>query len=92
MLSITGVILGLVVFVFAAYKRVNIVLTAILTSCLMMVFSGLPIYETLAEPFMGGMAGFLKKYLLMVLCSAAFGRLMSDGGAREGSPSPSARG
>lgn len=80
MLSVIGLILGIILFVYAAYKRVNIVLASLLACVVMTAFSGLPIDEMLMGPYMSGLSNFLSSYFLMILFSAVLGRLMNDGG------------
>lgn len=79
MLSIAGILLGIGLFVYAVYKRVNIVLAS-LAACVIMAFlSQMPIYDTLTDSYMTGLSQFLDKYFLMILFSAVLGRLLSDG-------------
>ena len=80
MLGVLGIVLGVLLFVFMAYKGINIVISALTASVLMMLFSQMPVYETLTNVYMAGFAGFLKSYFLLFALSAILGRLMSDGG------------
>lgn len=80
MLSIIGLVLGIGLFIYASYKRVNIVLASLLACVLMAAFSKMPVYEMLMGPYMSGLSDFLNSYFLMILFSAVLGRLMNDGG------------
>lgn len=80
MLSMLGIIVGVLLFVFMAYKGINIVISALAASVVMMLFSAMPVYTTLTDVYMAGFAGFLKAYFLLFALSAILGRLMSDGG------------
>lgn len=80
MLSMLGIIVGVLLFVFMAYKGINIVISALTASVVMMLFSAMPVYTTLTDVYMAGFAGFLKAYFLLFALSAILGRLMSDGG------------
>ena len=80
MLSIAGILLGISLFVYGVYKRVNIVLASLAACVVMALLSQMPIYNTLTDSYMTGLSEFLHKYFLMILFSAVLGRLMSDGG------------
>lgn len=80
MLSIIGVLLGIGLFVYMAYKRVNIILSSLAACVVMALFSQISIYGALTGPYMEGLSQFLDKYFLMILFSAVLGRLMSEGG------------
>lgn len=79
MLSIIGLVLGISLFVYAAYKKVNIILASLMACAVMAVFSGMSVYDMAIGPYMDGASDFLKSYFLMMLFSAVLGRLMSDG-------------
>ena len=73
-------ILGLLLFVVLAFKGFNLILSAVASSCLMFVFSGISILDGLKEFYLPGLAGFLQSYFLLFFLSALMGKLMSDGG------------
>lgn len=80
MLGILGIVFGVLLFVFMAYKGINIVISALAASSIMILCSQLPLYDTIAGVYMAGFAGFLKAYFLLFALSAILGRLMADGG------------
>ena len=80
MISFIGMILGLLLFVVLAFKGFNLILSAVASSCLMFVFSGISILDGLKEFYLPGLAGFLQSYFLLFFLSALMGKLMSDGG------------
>lgn len=80
MLSIVGLLIGIGLFVYAVYKRVNILLASLAACAIMSLFSRNPVYSALTGSYMTGAAQFLNKYFLMIMFSAVLGRLMSDGG------------
>ena len=80
MLSVIGIIVGVLLFVLMAYKGINIVISAMASSVVMILFSQMPVYQTLKDVYMAGFAGFLKAYFLLFALSAILGRLMGDGG------------
>ena len=49
MISFIGMILGLLLFVVLAFKGFNLILSAVASSCLMFVFSGIGILDGLRE-------------------------------------------
>lgn len=79
MISFIGMILGLLLFVVLAFKGFNLILSAVASSCLMFVFSGISILDGLKEFYLPGLAGFLQSYFLLFFLSALMGKLMSDG-------------
>lgn len=80
MLSFAGIVIGLLLFVLLAYRGFNLVLSALVSSCVIFCFSGIGILEGLNEIYLPGMASFLKNYFLIFVFSALLGKLMSDGG------------
>lgn len=94
LLSLLGIVLGLLLFILLCFRSVNTILAAVLSAMVMIVCS-LPamggdassIYALLitgSESFvsyMDGVAGFLKSYLLLFMLSALYGKVMDDSGA-----------
>ena len=75
MISFIGMILGLLLFVVLAFKGFNLILSAVASSCLMFVFSGISILDGLKEFYLPGLAGFLQSYFLLFFLSALMGKL-----------------
>ena len=88
MISFIGMILGLLLFVVLAFKGFNLILSAVASSCLMFVFSGISILDGLKEFYLPGLAGFLQSYFLLFFLSALMGKLMSDGGDQKKQKQP----
>ncbi|MCI8948963.1 MAG: GntP family permease [Lachnospiraceae bacterium] len=80
MQSLIGIIGGLGIFVLLAYRGFNLVFSAVISSCVMFICSGIGILEGLNEIYLPGLASFLKNYFLIFFLSALMGKLMSDGG------------
>ncbi|MBO5556425.1 MAG: hypothetical protein J5927_04505 [Oscillospiraceae bacterium] len=94
MLGIIGIILAIALFIFMAFKGVNLLVSAI-TATLVMILFNFPIaslYKVLAGTyvakegaaatgFMTYMAGFIKSYFFLFVLSSLLGRIMADGGA-----------
>lgn len=82
-LSGIGCLLSIAVLIYLAYNRCTpavFVGCAILVHCL---FSQMDIYKTFTEPYMTGVAGFVKSYFLMFMVSSIFGRIYQDTGAAQ---------
>lgn len=62
MISFIGMILGLLLFVVLAFKGFNLILSAVASSCLMFVFSGISILDGLKEFYLPGLAGLQKLF------------------------------
>ena len=94
MLGIIGIILALALFIFMAFKGVNLLCSAI-TATLVMIIFNFPIadlYKVVAGTwvakegasatgYMTYVAGFIKSYFLLFALSSLLGRIMADGGA-----------
>ena len=80
-LSLIGIIIAIALFVVLCFKKVKIFVGAIIVSIVVMLFSGLPVLETLSGTYMSGFGNFMTKYLLLFLLSALFGRVMEDSGS-----------
>ncbi len=80
MQSLIGIIGGLGIFVLLAYRGFNLVFSAVISSCVMFLCSGIGILEGLNGIYLPGLASFLKNYFLIFFLSALMGKLMSDGG------------
>lgn len=92
MLGIIGIVVAVAIFIFMAFKGVNLVVTAIVATVIMILANGMPLYDTLvgtyvasegaaATGYMTYVAGFIKSYFLLFALSSLLGRIMSDGGA-----------
>ena len=67
MLSFIGIAAGLVLFVLLAYRGFNLVLSAIVGSCVIFLFSGVGLLEGLNGIYLPGMAEFIKNYFMIFL-------------------------
>lgn len=84
LLSLFGIVVGILVFIFLAFKSFNLQLTALFASLVMLIFAGTGlqgIYDGIFTTWIGGVAGALKAYFLIFCSGAVFGKLMADGGA-----------
>ncbi len=84
LISLIGIIVGMVVFIWLAFKSFNLQLTALIASVVMLLFAGLGasgIYEGVFTTWVGGVAGALKAYMFIFCFGAIFGKVLADGGA-----------
>lgn len=91
MIGLIGIIIAVALFIFMAFKGLNLVVSAIISTCIMIIFNGMPIYEVLIGTYVGAdgvatgymtyVAGCIKSYFLLFALSSLLGRIMLDGGA-----------
>lgn len=79
-ISLLGIVLGVAVFIFMAFKGFQLVITASCASLVIIFTSGMPFMEMLAT-WTGGLSRFINNYFLALTLSALIGRLMNDSGA-----------
>lgn len=80
MISLLGIIIGIVIFVFLAFKGVHVLVSSILMAALVALISGLDVYKTLTDTYMKSFVGFTTSYLLLFTFSSLFGKLVTDSG------------
>jgi H+/gluconate symporter-like permease len=76
-----GIILGLVLLMFLAYRGYSIIWVAPLTAAVVALFGGLPLLPAYKETYMAGFVGFTKSWFPAFLLGAIFGHLMDYTGA-----------
>lgn len=79
--SLIGIIFAVVVFIYMAFKRINILFNTVVASIIIMVTGDLPVLDTMKNIYMAGFGGFIKGYLLLFMLSGIFGKIMTDSGA-----------
>lgn len=80
LISLLGIVLGVAVFIFMAFKGFQLVITASTASLVIILTSGMPIMEML-DTWTGGLSRFINNYFLALTLSAVIGKLMNDSGA-----------
>ena len=80
-ISLIGILLGIVTFVIMLTKRFNLVLSGCLASLVIILFSGQPITDMITTTWATGLGNWMKSNFLIFALAAIFGRLMMDGGA-----------
>lgn len=90
MLSITGLIGGLLLLIILTIRGMNILIAAPLCALVVALCSGIPLLPPMAdgEPsftvsYMTGFANFLKDWFIVFLLGAMFGKVMEDSGAAD---------
>lgn len=79
-LSLFGVIFSVIIFIILIYKGIHILISSILASLVAILFSGLPLFETITSPFIPGLTGVFGSYFLIFTLSALLGKLVTDSG------------
>lgn len=81
MLSLFGIIAGLALLMFLAFRGYSIVWIAPLCAALVALTGGLNLLEAYLGPYMAGLAGFVQTWFPAFMLSAIFGNLMDVTGA-----------
>lgn len=90
-LSMVGLIGGLVLLIWLTMKGINIIIVGPISALFVAILSGLPLFPQLAEEgaanfvtsYMTGFTGFIMSWYLMFLLGAVFGKVMEDSGAAD---------
>lgn len=91
MLSMIGLIGGLVLLTVLVMKGMNLLVVAPISALFVAVLNGIPLFPQFAEDgqvdfitgYMDGFAGFITSWYLMFLAGAIFGKVMEDSGAAD---------
>ncbi|MFC0560033.1 GntP family permease [Halalkalibacter alkalisediminis] len=76
-----GIILGLVLLMFLAYRGWSIIWVAPITAGVVALFGGLNLLEAYTDTYMQGFVNFAKAWFPVFMLGAIFGKLMEDTGA-----------
>lgn len=80
-ISVLGLVLALLLLAFLCMKSVNLYVAAISASAVAIIFSGMPLGETLVGTYGPGFASFISGYFFRYLWGTVFGVLMEKCGA-----------
>ncbi|PFG03242.1 GntP family permease [Bacillus sp. es.036] len=91
MLSMIGLIGGLLLLIYLTMKGMNLLVAGPLCAIVVAVLSGLPLFPQLVKEgapnfvgsYMGGFSGFVASWFPMFLLGAIFGKVMEDSGAAD---------
>ncbi|MEC2070946.1 MULTISPECIES: GntP family permease [Alkalihalophilus] len=76
-----GIVLGLVLLMFLAYRGWSIIWVAPITAGVVAIFGGLDLLDAYKNTYMEGFVNFAKLWFPVFMLGAIFGKLMEDTGA-----------
>jgi len=80
MMSLLGILLGLVVFIYLVYKNNSVLLVAPIASVVVLLMSQQDVMKALTKAFLPKFSGVVTSYLLIFTLSALLGKFASDSG------------
>ncbi len=78
-----GIIIGLALLMFLAYKGLSIIWIAPICALVVAATGGLELLPAYTEAYMGGFVGFAKSWFPVFMLGAIFGKVMEDSGAAQ---------
>lgn len=82
-ISLVGIVVGLIVFILCCVKGVNTLIAGFIGSFVIILTSGGNILEGVTGTYLAGLSGFIKSYFLLFALGALFGKcLAACGGSR----------
>ncbi len=82
-ISLIGILLGMLVLVYMAFKGYNVIIVSVIAALVVAVFSGAEILPLITDSYMSRFASFAQSNFMIFLLSAVFGKLMGDSGAAD---------
>jgi len=76
-----GIILGLALLMFLAYRGMSIIWVAPICAMVVAVFGGLGLIPAYTDSYMTGFVGFAKSWFPVFMLGAIFGKIMDESGA-----------
>lgn len=76
-----GIILGLILLMYLAYKGMSIIWVAPVCALVVALFGGLELIPSYTETYMAGFVSFAKTWFPVFMLGAIFGKLMEETGA-----------
>ncbi|MBF6626415.1 GntP family permease [Aerococcaceae bacterium zg-BR9] len=83
LLSLIGIFVALFILIFGSFKQIPILVLGPVASVVVILFSGLPLSESLTESFATSFAGFAKSNFLIFLPATILGSMLGDSGAAQ---------
>lgn len=83
MLSLIGILLGLVILVWLSYKGVSLIVTVIISSLVVLVCSGMDPVSGMTNEYVTSLANFVKGNFLLLVTASMFGSILGDCGAAQ---------
>src|SRR5215470_6729180 len=81
MVDFLGILVGLCLLIWLAYRSWSVLLLAPATALIAALFSGEPLLAHWTQTFMGSAARFVAQFFPLFLLGALFGKLMEDSGS-----------
>ena len=81
MLGIIGMLLAIAIMIFFAYKGVAAIPLTLMASVVIILTSGLPMWETYAKTYAGSFGGVITSYFFIFVSSSIYARLMEITGS-----------
>lgn len=81
MIGILGIIVGLGLLMFLAFKGMSIIWIAPLSAGIVALTGGLDLLDAYTVDYMGGFVGFARSWFPVFMLGAIFGKVMDDSGA-----------
>lgn len=87
-LSLIGIVIAVIVFIFMAFKRINLLFNTVVASVIIIgadilaggAVEGTTVLTALTGTYMAGFSAFMKGYLFLFMLSGVFGKFMTDSG------------
>ena len=83
-IGVIGIVVGLVIFVIAAMKGWNVLITSLVAAAIIALTNGMDLAASLVggeKSYVTGMAGFVQKNVLIFIGGAVIGEFMDKSGA-----------
>ena len=80
-ISLLGMLLGVALFIYLIFKKYPLPVGSVLGAIVVAIFSGMPVMTSLTDPLLARAARAFKSYLLLLIFSAIFGKVLGDVGA-----------
>lgn len=80
MLSLVGIIVGLALLIFLAFRGKSLLWAAPVCALLVAFTGGLDMFTAYTQNYMEGMVGFVKEWFPAFMLGAIFGQIMQDSG------------
>lgn len=82
-MSIFGIVIGVILLIVLALRGWNVIIASLISSLVVIVFSGAPLYATFYEAYMTGFSNWAGKFFLMLASGAVFAKVMEVSGAAQ---------
>jgi len=82
-MSIFGIIIGVILLIVLALRGWNVIVASLISSLVVIVFSGAPLYATFYEAYMTGFSNWAGRFFLMLAAGAVFAKVMEVSGAAQ---------